>query len=450
MSGSPSRQPDAWTLRPADADAFEALVEAAWRVENLPPFLRPRASAILALLAPLESAAPALDESEEQARVALIERTLTRVRAGALPRSARPGSSDDARLAPDEQAAVDALVASGWDPDRARFELSERSEHLSDIVALLDRLGGEERSAAPPERADAASGDDEQGLVERTLRLVQEEIDRSERLRRLGAPAPALVDESDFAPRVRLGARLWDVIGVAAAVALGASVLMPILGAARQRAMRATGAARLADAGLGFSLYGNDHFGALPAFRGDASANRAAATGFTAGGSWWNVGQPADSHSADLFVLAKQKYTSVESLASPGNSQAPIRLDLTSLDDWRRPEEISFSYQLFPAGDRLRFADFARPGVLLADRSPVTTRSIRGEASQATAGSPNQRGRGLLVLFSDGAVDWLHSPILPSGDNIWLPAFAEGASPSRVLLRGVERPANKKDAFVGP
>jgi hypothetical protein len=70
--------------------------------------------------------------------------------------------------------------------------------------------------------------------------------------------------------------------------------------------------------------------------------------------------------------------------------------------------------------------------------------------------SPNHRGQGQHALFADGSVRWLETPVLPSGDNIWLPkpiemlidlaAKRQGLEP----LRGTEAPADRTDSFVGP
>ncbi len=419
------------TLCAADADAFDALVEASWRLEALPPALQGRAQRALALLRPLDEPLP-LDDEERLRRTALVERTLHRVRRA----PARNGASTAAapvELTEEERAAVDALVASGWDPRAARVEIVERASRLADIVELLEALD------APA--ADKPAADDD--LVERTLSLVQQEIDRSERLRRLGAPSPIEAEALLEQPRgSRLGARLWDVVGLAAAAALAASVILPAMTHLRTRSMRSLGAARLAGAAVGFDLYSQDHLGELPAL----GPEEIAAAGSP--GPWWAVGQSPSSHSADLFTLARKGYTSLESLASPGNPHAPVRMDMAGRIDWRRPEEVSFSYQLFPQRSPLRMDELGPSSVVLADRSPVVAWSLQGQASPALAGSPNQRGLGLLLLRADGSSQWRSSPLLEGGDNIWLPATLE---PSRkVRLKGVERPATRSDAFVGP
>jgi hypothetical protein len=45
-------------------------------------------------------------------------------------------------------------------------------------------------------------------------------------------------------------------------------------------------------------------------------------------------------------------------------------------------------------------------------------------------------------------VQFLNSPTLPSGDNIWTPRSADGRP--RSTLTGREAPLSRDDAFVGP
>jgi len=440
MSSHARRNIDGFTLCAADVDALDALVDAGWDASRLPPFQRSRAERAMALLAPVDAPSAELTERDEAALAALVERTIARTLAKPAVRSSC-ASIDETDLTAVDRAALDALVATGWSRDAACSELAQRSAKLSDIVTLLDQLDDPSVQSQGEMTGDT--------LVERTLALVQSEISRSERLRRLGSPAIADQREALAPSRLRVGVRLWDVVGVAAAAALAASVLLPVISTTRQRALRLTGESRLANAAMGFSMYGQDHFGALPAVDRSRASDHAdlAANSRTV---WWNVGASPASHSADLFVLAKQGYTTLESLASPGNFAAPVQMDLSKHMDWRRPEQVSFSYQLFPGSTPLNFRDLTEESVLLADRSPVVARSLQGQSTQPDAGSPNQRGWGLLTLFADGAVRWLPHPILPNGDNIWLPAGAATAIGARVQLHGVERPANKKDSFVGP
>ena len=67
----------------------------------------------------------------------------------------------------------------------------------------------------------------------------------------------------------------------------------------------------------------------------------------------------------------------------------------------------------------------------------------------------SHEGSGQNVLFSDGSAQWLRSPVLPNGDNIWLPMPLRVEvrmiqTPTAIEIHGVELPRSPDDAFVGP
>src|SRR5690606_36669266 len=102
--------------------------------------------------------------------------------------------------------------------------------------------------------------------------------------------------------------------------------------------------------------------------------------------------------------------------------------------------EVSYSYRLLPAHHRSTWARDSQPSAtpVLADRSPVTLAMAEGRTTTPDANSPNFDGLGQHVLFEDGSVAFLESPVV-NGDNIWLPAVIEkflGRIPGRVELKG--------------
>ena len=66
-----------------------------------------------------------------------------------------------------------------------------------------------------------------------------------------------------------------------------------------------------------------------------------------------------------------------------------------------------------------------------------------GEVSTAIVGG------NVVIYFNDGQVLWLTRPVLPNGDNIWLPT-SKTAGPGPIHLDGDETPSHAEDAFVGP
>jgi hypothetical protein len=132
-------------------------------------------------------------------------------------------------------------------------------------------------------------------------------------------------------------------------------------------------------------------------------------------------------------------------------------------EDWQASEQISYSYQNLFAHDRPRWVQPERT-VVLADRSPVVPRALRGEWVNPLGNSDNHQGHGQNVLWSDGSVAYLRTPVLASGDNIWLPrqleqALAEvarlqaqGQRPDHTPfhLEGRLTPAGATDVFLSP
>lgn len=395
------------TLSPADADAIDALVSAGFTPERVPTELQARAARAMAVLNLLQPASVALDAG------ALVDSTLERLR------SASPLSGADA-------AALDSLVDSGW--------ATARDDRAARILTLVSAL---EPAAAP------ASGT---RLTDNTLDRIQKEIDRSEALRRIAAT----IDLNPAKRRFTLS----DVAAIAAVGMVAFGVLWPAAAAWREKSREQACAANLSNAAMGFGLFAGDHHGALPSV---------AAAGFGGGaefvpapqpsqpGTWWNVGDPQHSHSANLYVLIRAGYANPSDLACAGNaaaSRSQSVLDARRMADWRSPEEISFSYQLPPRRARALWNGPTRL-VVLADKSPIIDRARRGEGFDPNARSLNHRGSGQNILWSDGSVEFAASPVLPSGDNIWLPASVTGRG-AKPTLKGVERPDSDTDAFVAP
>ncbi len=309
-------------------------------------------------------------------------------------------------LSKDSAAMVDELVRYGW---------RERAEKASGAAALLSLL-------------DTGARHDASGLVDSTLARVRHQIESTRSRFRLSPERPVGVPRSGF--------RLTDLVGVAAAILLGASVVWPMLVGSREQARGAMCAANLARAALGFSQYAADHHDQLPQVRASFL-----------GGTWWDVGTHDRSHSANLYRLVKGGYASLADLSCPGNASAPTlsHADDGDAHDWKSADEVSFSYQLPGPG---------RPGwnagaqfVVLADRSPVIRRSRIGELADPNESSRNHGGRGQNILFGDASIRFYVRPVLENGDNIWLPGLQTGLDRP---LTGRETPVSDGDAFVGP
>ncbi len=430
-------------LDPADRDALDALVDAGFDPEGVPHAKRARARRLAVLLGLLDGPASLASEvsagagagAAASAGAGLVDATMARVLSAG--KAEAPLGTNVTELSVADSAALDAMVDSGWRAEGVGPIHSARAVKMAALFANLD-----------PAQAESFERED---LISRTMtRVLTAE-------RALGRAGRGVAVEGDMVLARRPGGfRLADMVSVAAMLFVAASIVWPAVGAARDRSMRADCVSNMNTAALGFSLYGADHRSELPMT--ERAAERlylnggpaaAAGEGSPGGGRWWHVGDPTSSHSANLFVLARGQYVTLGELACAGNPLAAQHLDLEANRDWRSSEEVSYSYQLF--GRQKPQWTMASRAVVLTDRSPIVERAKRGERFDPHANSLNHRGKGQTVLFNDGDVEWMETPVLtgPGGaDNMWLPRYLTGRSDA--TLRGYERPDGVGDAFVGP
>ncbi|HYE02850.1 MAG TPA: hypothetical protein VD963_06410, partial [Phycisphaerales bacterium] len=232
---------------------------------------------------------------------------------------------------------------------------------------------------------------------------------------------------------------------VAALALVGGAAVWPMLAGAREQARTLACQTNMATAGLAFSSYAGENRDSLPM----ASAS-------LAGSRWWEVGSSRErSNSANLFTLVRTGHASLADLACHGNACACTCPTKAGDFDWKSIKDVSYSYQNLYSRFRPRWTEGAR-SVVMIDRSPVILRAIRGEAINPVENSPNHRGRGQNALLGDGSTLFLNTPVLPDGDNVWLPRGLEGvisrlSEPVRAQpLRGTEAPAAPGDAFLVP
>jgi hypothetical protein len=321
----------------------------------------------------------------------------------------------EAELTEDDQIALDSWVMGGFDAERAPGALRERARRHEALAGLVTRCQG-----AGPDLAD------------RTLEFIQAEINAEETRHNI-VDAPQ--------PRGR-SIRLADLVSVAAVLLIGAGVLMPVLTAVRDQGRRAMCLSNLGGTATAMGIYAGSNRDSMPL-----------STASLGGGRWWEVGKP-HSNSANLFTLARMDYTPLSMLACAGNPVAETGPVDPNARDWRSLEEISYSYQIMFGRERPLWGHGART-VVLADRSPVVLRSVRGEQFDPMANAPNHRSRGQHLLYNDGSSEWARSPMLENGDNIWLSRQVEigidlmAGRPIRPLT-GREIPDAADDACLGP
>lgn len=395
------------TLSTRDAAAIDALVQAGFDASRVPASAERKRIAKLSGILNLLRAGPGADP-------ALIDVTMARVnRAAGSP-------ADDLPLCPDDQETLDALVMASFEPSRLPSSLRARGTKQEAVLSLLT-------SAAAPTS---------ESLADRTLARVQSHIDAEQ-----GAYSLAGVRRGRGT-----GLRLRDLLSVAAVILIGSAVLLPVLSSMREQSRRALCHTNLGATALGLSTYASANRDSLPV----------ATASLVPGGTWWQVGkEPQQSNSANLFTLTRAGYVPLSTLACPGNPAAPTVSVSPAAVDWRRIEEVSYSYQIM-FGEQRPVWNRGPEAVVLADRSPVVLRAFHGEAVDPFSNAPNHACQGQHTLRNDGSVAWLVSPVLANGDNIWLPRGIEiqiqkliekkGLSP----LHGNEVPASADDTFLGP
>lgn len=409
--------PDSWQppadLSPADAAALEALFEAGLDPAAVASPHHERAERLAGVLGLLRH------ESTLPDTESLVDATLARVRLAAQPRTEH--SAPEFSLTANDEDAFEALVAAGYHAEAVPTVLRRRAARQARLLELLE----------PSRQEMAGSG----ALITRTLDRVQSVLDTEQSRMKI-----------ERAPIGGRRIRMADLMTVAALLLIATAAIGPMVGAMREQSRRMACQNNLQAAGLGFGSYAAEYKDAMPM----ASAS-------LAGNPWWFVGRPEQSNSANLFTLARTGYSKVGQLACPGNPGA-CRTDLDpTARDWRSLDEVSYSYQNLFGRPRATFHDNGGVRTLLiVDGSPVVRRAVRGEFINPLANSMNHLGKGQNALFSDGSVEWITTPVLENGDNIWLPRIIEDALARRGQpaqaepIKGTETPSGADDRFVGP
>lgn len=419
-------------LNELDAAALDALVQAEFDATRVPESLRARATRLASIFAPITQ--------NSINGTSMVDMTVSRL---------ERAMADDAApvdLVPDDEEALDAWVTAGYRSAKVASSLRPRAERLESIANLITSVpaGSNSMSFA---RAS---------LVERTLA----KIDGSPRQRSLDAVPTRSGSRWRFA----------DILSIAAMMLLGSAVLWPISSSLRAHSGRTDCQANLGSIASALSSYAGAFRDSLPM-----------ANSLKAGQSWWNVGTPDESNSANLYTLHKAGFSPLASLACGGNPGALRNPHCDTDRDWRSQDEVSYSYRV-PAPGATSIYQILPTTVVLADRSPVIPLAYRSKLYRPLENSANHDGRGQTALMADGSVRWLTTPVAADGDNLWLTADMEiflevslragqeadreqrarelGVPTSQVpvrnpsainlTIRGIERPKDANDDFVGP
>lgn len=311
----------------------------------------------------------------------------------------QPSLSDaDARV-------LDALMEDGFDASRVNdFSGADRAraESLSKLLQGLDRLPG---SVPDP------------SLIPTLL---------------------ARVDEAEHAQRERMRVRsarpitrrlrIPDMITIAAVLLVAIGVGWPLISTMRSASLREQCERNLASVSAGLDHYATNHDGRLPLTAGFAAFLAPSAAPDASDAPSAPIDWRRHRHSDNLELLRADEYVGARCLTCPGCAK----------------ERGALALRVPAAGQR--FTRSAMTGMLVADANPAIDLLCEGQPwrSGATVSSLNHRSRGQNILFDDGSVRWLLSPILPNGDSIWIPRDQTDSS----ALENGALPSDPKDIFL--
>jgi len=311
-----------------------------------------------------------------------------------------PDHNDGART-------IDALFEEGFDPANLDLLTGVDRTKAEEVLRLLSRL-----DALP---AGQASSD----LVPMLMQRIDEVEKESQRRMRIDAPV-----------RRRRWLRVPDLATIAAIVVLGVGVGWPLVQSARSASMREQCERNMASVHSGLARYAADNGGRLPLTAGFASMLDTAgeAPRPTSDATAQRVDWRTYRHGDNLETLCDRSYIGHRCLTCPGcaNDRGAMALRVPAVGQ--------------------RFSLATMKGMLVADANPAIERLRAGEppAPAFLDSSLNHRGRGQNVLFDDGSVRWLLSPVRANGDSIWSPGTPGDAT---ALDRG-QLPRNDDDVFL--
>lgn len=337
----------------------------------------------------------------------------------AVLRSSRITSAQAVELHPQDEEALEALIGEAFVAKDVPSVLKDRANRIDALLNTLNTPVPHES-----ERAERINAVMDRLSVARVIKFPNAQPNESKRIR----------------------ARLADIVSIAAVLLLGFSLLWPVFSTARGYARQERCTANLGNIAQALDAYESDYRGALP--RATASF----------GGRWWDVGEVRRSNSANLVVLPRAGYTTLENLACPGNPGACAEARVVEVGDWQRLDEVSYSYRLLDANSVAPTKDPMT--IVMADASPVIRRARAGLPVFPLENSANHDGAAQTALRMDGSAIRLSTPLY-RGDNIWLPAYIEaalkqiagqvrqGVMQGKIEIRGDEIPADG-DIMLAP
>ena len=291
----------------------------------------------------------------------------------------------DARLVPADCDALDLLIEHGLDLDAAIAAHPQQRDRLQAAHALFGRLDAYDVEAP------------DESLVDATLaRIAHEDAAIAQRMR-VGADSE-LSGNSDALSASR--GRWGDFIGLACAAILILSVGIPVVSYMRGKNIDAECGNNQRNLASGIETYvrDNNHMPIAAGFSPDLGGLL----------SWHDY-----KSARHLDPLVDGKYCAEGCLSCASD-----------------PTEEGYAYQVPTRSSHFAWKNGVRAPAV-ADRNPLIDLSRRGKlVGVLIINSPEHGGRGQNVLFTDGSIEFLGSPVLlipgttelpAHSENIWLP-----------------------------
>ncbi len=304
------------------------------------------------------------------------------------------------------------------------------AEFHSNLKEAIEPVGGLQVPSCPDELVD--------GVIFRAKNLGAESQHRLEQLIEHEEQQP-------FGAGHGFWRNLAEVAAVAAMIMLFASVSIPSLKTARQRAWQNCCQAQLSRVSRGIGEYVSDHDGALPA------------VATSTGEPWWKVGyQGAENHSntRPLWLLVKEDYVNASDFVCPGRRQGRAiqfnQRQVKQLSDFPSRKYVTYSFRIVCKTAK---KDESGQKVLMADLSPIFEQlpeDYSGELRKSLCeelmklNSINHQRRGQNVLFYDGSVKFTQQRgIGLNADDIF-------TLKDKQVYYGSEVPSCETDTFLAP
>lgn len=223
--------------------------------------------------------------------------------------------------------------------------------------------------------------------------------------------------------------RLRELIAIAACIALMVSLYIPGVSSIRQRQLQNACKLNMAGFGTGVSAYANENNGNLPNIGASPNSN------------WLN-----DPNRRHLLPAVRHRLVLPSQLICPAaDGSIDEEATLKNVEEFLKRTDLPF-WAVPNANGPVPKISIRINVPLAADANPLFQKGKfhRGTDGTLTPNSHTHGGKGQNVLFNDGSIRFIKTPVLDeSDDNIWTANNIED-------YQGTEAQQSATDAFLTP